>query len=114
MARFPMGDDGAEEGVGGDGGCVGDSYAAAGRVVDGQDIEVLNQGSSAPDVKGLEAEADGEDGLVEVVGVLDEEFIYVFPGWVGGGALWDGVLAVFVGVDVGWAAGEEHGLAGVN
>jgi hypothetical protein len=48
------------------------------------------------------------------VGVLDEEFIDVFPGGVRGGALRDGVLTVFVGVDVGWTAGEEDSLAGVN
>ena len=80
----------------------------------GMGCEVLDEGSAAPDVEGLGAEADGEEGFVEVVGVLDEEFVYVFAGGVGWGALGDGVLAVFVGVDVGSAAGEEDGLAGVD
>jgi hypothetical protein len=48
------------------------------------------------------------------VGVLDEKFVYVFPGVVGGRALGNGVLAVFVGIYVGWAAGEEDRLAGVD
>jgi hypothetical protein len=108
------GNDGSEEGIRSYGGSVGDGYAAASRVVDRQDAEVLDQGSSAPDVERLEAEADGEDGLIEVVGVLNEEFVDVFPGVVGGRALGDGVLAVFVGIDVGWAAGEEDRLAGVD
>ena len=60
------------------------------------------------------AEADGEDGLVEVVGVLEEEFVDVFAGGVGGIALGDGVVAVLLRVDVGGAAGEQDGLAGVD
>ena len=114
LLRGSGGDDGAEEGVGGDGGGVGDGDAAAGGVVDGEDAEVLYQGSAAPDVEELDAEADREDGLVEVVGVLNEEFIYVFAALVGGRALGNGVLAVFVWVDVRRAAGKEDGLAGVD
>ncbi len=111
---FVMRNDGSKEGVGGDGGGVGDGYGTASRVIYRHWDEMLDEGSSAPDVEGLGSEADGEDGFVEVVGVLDEEFVDVFPGGVGGGALGDGVLAVFVGVDVGRAAGEEDGLAGVD
>ena len=111
---FFGGNDGAEERFGGDGGGVGDGDGAAGGVVDGQGAEVLDEGSAAPDVEGLGAEADGEEGFVEVVGVLDEEFVDVLAGGVGGGALGDGVLAVLVRVDVGCAAGEEDALAGVD
>ena len=85
---------------------VGDGDGFAGGVVDGDGGEVLEEGAAAPDVEGLEAEADGEDGLVEVVGVLEEEFVDVFAGGVGGGALGDGVVAVFLRVDVGGGAGE--------
>jgi len=108
------GEDVAEEGFWGYGCGVGDGYAAAGGVVDGHRGQVLDEGSAAPDVEGLDAEADGKDRLVEVVGVLDEELVYVFAGVVGGGTLGDGVLAVLVGVDVGGAAGEEDRLAGVD
>lgn len=83
-------------------------------MVDRHRDEMLDEGSAAPDVEGLGAEADGEDGFVEVVGVLDEEFIDVFAGGVGGAALRDGVLAVFLGVYVGGTAGEEDALAGVD
>jgi hypothetical protein len=93
---------------------VGDGDFATGGVVDGKDGEVLDQGAAAPDVKDLDAEADGEDRFVEVVGVLEEELIDVFARGVGGGTLGDGVLAVLVGVDVGGAAGEENGLAGID
>jgi hypothetical protein len=108
------GEDVPEDGFGGYGRGVGDGYGASGGVVDGHGGEVLDEGSSAPDVEGLHAEADGEDGLVEVVGVLNEKLVDVFAGVVGGGALGDGVLPVLVGVDVGGAAGKEDGLAGVN
>ncbi len=104
----------AEERFGCDGRVVGDGDFAAGGVIDREWAEVLNEGATAPDVEELDAEADGEDGFVEVVGVLEEEFIDVFARVVGGGALGDGILAVFVGVDVGGAAGEEDGLAGVD
>jgi hypothetical protein len=73
---------------------------------------VLKQGSAAPDVEHLGAEADGEDGLAEVVSVLEEELVDVFAGGVGGVALLDGLLAVLLGVDVGGAAGEEDAVAG--
>ncbi len=114
IGGFFGGDDGAEEGVRGYGGGVGYGYGLSGGMVHGHGGEVLDKGSSAPDIEGLDTEADGEDGLVEVMGVLDEEFVDVFAGGIGGGALGDGFLAVLVGVDVGGAAGEEDGLAGVD
>src|SRR6266851_228845 len=114
LGGFVVRNDGAEEGVGGYGGGVGYGYGTASRVIYRHWHEMLDQGSSAPDVEGLDSEADGEDGFVEVVGVLNEEFVHILPGGVGGGALGDGILAVLVGVDVGGAAGEEDGLAGVD
>jgi hypothetical protein len=93
---------------------VGDGDFAAGGVVDGKDRQVLDKRAAAPDVEDLNTEADGEDGLVEVVGVLEEELIDVFAGAVAGGALGDGILTVLVGVDVGGTAGEENGLAGID
>jgi hypothetical protein len=104
----------AEERLGRGGCSVGDGDFAAGGVIDRENVEVLNQRAAAPDVEDLDAEADGEDGLVEVVRVLKEELIDVFAGVVGGGALGDGFLAVLVGIDVGGTAGEEDGLAGVD
>jgi hypothetical protein len=93
---------------------VGYGYGFARGVIYRHGSEVLDEGSAAPDVEGLEAEADGKNGLVEVVGILDEEFVDVFPGWIGGIALGDGILTVLVGVDVGGATGKEDGLAGVD
>jgi hypothetical protein len=114
LGRLFAGDKGAEERAGGDCGGVGDGDAAACGMVDREDGQILNQGSSAPDIERLKAETDGEERFIEVVGVLEEEFVYVFPGIVGRSALWDGFLAVFVRIDIGWASGEEDGLAGVD
>jgi hypothetical protein len=114
FGRLIWGDEGAKEGVGGNGRCVGDGNAAARGMVDREDAEVLDQSSTAPDVEELEAEADGQDGLVEVVGVLEEEFVDVFAGVIGRSALRKRILAVFVRVDVGGAAREEDGLTGVD
>ena len=108
------GEESAKEGFGCGGGGVGDGDLAAGGVIDGKDGEVLHQRAAAPDVEDLDAEADGEDRLVEIVRVLKEKLIDVFARGVGGGALGDGVLTVFVRVDVGGTAGEKNGLAGVD
>ena len=93
---------------------MGDRDFAASRVIDRQDGEVLDESASAPDVEDLNAEADGEDGLVKIVRVLEEEFVDVFTRRVSGGALGDWILTVFVRVHVGGTAWEENGLAGVD
>lgn len=81
-------------------------------MVDGHGCEVLDQGSAAPDVEHLGAEADGEDGLAHVVGVLEEKFVDVFSGGVGGIGLGVGFRSELLRVDVGSAAGKEDTLAG--
>jgi len=91
---------------------VGDGDSGAGGVVDGHGHEVLDQRSTAPDIEHLRAEADGEDGLMQVVRVLQEELVDVFPGGVGGIGFGLGELAVLLRVDVGGRAGEQDGLAG--
>src|SRR5277367_5917652 len=109
-----MGKEGAEHGVWGDCGTVGDGHAAACGVVYRKDGEILNESAAAPHIEELNAEADGEDWLVEVVGVLDEEFVNIFAEAVGWGALGDGLLAVFLWIDVCWTTGEEDSLAGID
>jgi hypothetical protein len=79
---------------------------AAGRVIDWKGREILNQGASTPNVQRLRSEADGEEGLVEVVGILDEELVNIFAGRIGRIALRNGVLTVFVRIDIGRRAGE--------
>lgn len=107
-------DDGSENGIRGDGGSVGDGDAATGGVVDRHGTEVLDESAASPDVKRLRSKADGQNGLVEVVSVLDEKFVYVFAGRVCGTALGDGLMAIFVRVYVGRAAGKQDRLAGVD
>jgi hypothetical protein len=105
---------GAQEGVRGDYDGVGYGYASSGGVVYGKDCEILHQGPPAPHIEELEAEADGEDGFIEVVGVLDEEFVDILPGVVGWRALGDCVLCVLLRIDIGGAAGEQDSLAGID
>jgi hypothetical protein len=111
---FGWNEDSPEERFGRDGGGVGDGNLAAGRVIHRERGEVLNQRAATPYVEDLDAEADGKDGLVEVVCVLEEKLINIFAGVVGRSALRNGILAVLLRVDVSRAAGEENGLAGVN
>src|ERR1035437_2151484 len=90
---------------------VGDGDGAAGLVVYGHRGEILQQGSAAPDVQHLGSEADGEDGFAHVVGILEEQFVDVLAREVGWRALFDGLLAILLGIDVGAAARQESSLA---
>jgi hypothetical protein len=114
LRSFFGGNDGAEKRIGWNGSGMGDGDATASGMVDGQDIEILHQCSSTPDIKRLEAEADGEDWFIEVVGVLDKELVHVFPSIIGRRAFRDRLLTVLMRVDVRWTAREENGLAGVD
>ncbi len=83
---FFRGDEGSEEGVGSDGGRMGDGDGGTGRVVDGEDAEVLMEGAAAPGIDGLETEADAEYGLAVSMGVFEEEDIGGFTGRIGSSA----------------------------
>jgi hypothetical protein len=94
---------------------VGFQDGALGRVIDeGSDLawDVLDEGAVEPGVEGLEALADGEDGLVEVEGVLEEELVDGGAGIVGWGGVGVGGFAVFLGIDVSGGAGQEDALDG--
>jgi hypothetical protein len=112
VVRCPLSvHDVGEEGIGGDGGWVGGDDGSAGCVVDRHGREVLDQGAAAPDVEHLGSETDGEDRFAHVVGVLEEEFVDVLAGQVGGIGFGLGFGAVFLRVYVGSGAGEEDSLA---
>lgn len=111
---FSGGSETAEDGFGGDGCGVGDGNGGSCGMIYGENGEVLQEGAAAPDVEDLDAEADGEDGFVEGMGVLEEELVYIFAGWISRGGRGIGVVAVLLGVYVGGGAGEENGLAGVD
>ena len=111
---FGRSENGPEERFRCDGGSVGDGDLAPGGVVDLEGVEILNQRATAPYIEDLDAEADGEDRLIEVVRVLEEKLIDVFARVVGGRALGDGVLTILLRVHIGGAAGEEDCLAGVD
>jgi hypothetical protein len=108
------GDKSAEEGVWGNRGGVSDGDTAASGMVYGEESQVLDQRAATPDIEELDSEADGEDWLIEVVGVLDEKLIHIFAKAISGGALGDRFLPVLVRVHVGRATGQQHSLAGVD
>jgi len=114
LRGFFRGEKCAEKGFRGDCSRVGDRDFAACGVIDEKRAKVLYERASAPGIEDLGSKADSEERLVEVVGVLEEEFVDVFAGGVGWGALGDGVVAVLVRVDVGGTAGKENGVAGVD
>src|SRR5580698_3231654 len=65
-------------GAGGDGDGMSLCHSAAGTVIDrcaNLARDVLDQSAAAPDVQRLRALADGEDGLVQVKGILDQQLV---------------------------------------
>ena len=104
----------AEKRFGGHGCVVGDGDAFSSGVIHRDRAQVLHQRAAAPGVENLDTKADGEERLVEVVRVLKEKLVDVLAGGVGWGAFGDGVVAVFVRVDVRGTAGEKDGLTGVD
>jgi hypothetical protein len=109
---FFRGEEGGKEAFGGDEDGVGDGDAAAGFVVDGERCEVLEERTAGPDVEGLEAEADGKNGLAGGSGVVEEEVVGGLARGVGAGGGGVAGLAVEGGVNVGGTAGEENAVAG--
>jgi hypothetical protein len=81
----------------------------AGAVIDGG-LQVLNQGAVAPYIQRLGAVADGEDGLLEVEGVLEEELVNGSAGGVRLAALRDWIFAKSLWVHIVKAAGEQNSL----
>jgi hypothetical protein len=73
-------------------------------------LYVLNQGAVAPDIEGLGAVADGEDGLLEVEGVLKQDFIDSGTSWVGWAALRNWIFAKSSWVDIETTAGQQDAL----
>ena len=73
-------------------------------------FEVLDERAVAPDVERLRAVADGEDGLVQVEGVLQQELIDGGAAGIGGAALGDAGLAKPLRINVKAAAGEQNAV----
>lgn len=111
---FFGGEDACQEGSGGYRRRMGDSHGLSGGVVYRHRSEMLYESAAAPYVEGLNAEADGEDRFIEVVGVLDKELINILTRRIGRGAFGNGVLPVLLRIYIGGTAGEEDGLAGID
>jgi len=71
---------------------------------------MLDESPVAPDIQGLCAVADGEDGLVQAECILEEELVDGCPAGVGLAALGDAIFAISLWVDVIAAAGEQYSL----
>jgi hypothetical protein len=104
----------ADDGVGDYDRSMGYGNVAASGVVYRDRIQVLNQGSPTPDVQGLRSEADGEQGLIEVVSVLDEKLIDVFTSRIGRVALGNGFMPELLRVYVCRRSRKKNALAGVD
>jgi hypothetical protein len=83
----------------------------AGAVID-RCCQVLNQRAIPPDVEALQTGADGEDGLVEAKGVLQQELVYGGARRVSGATFGDTGFAVSLRVNVVATARKQDPLNG--
>src|SRR5215471_15125906 len=72
-------------------------------------LDVLDERSTAVDIQRLQPVTDSQDGLAAVVGVLQEKFVGCVPLDIGSGGfgMWLGL--VLPRINIGTAAGKEHG-----
>jgi hypothetical protein len=73
-------------------------------------LQILDQGTIAPHVDGLGAGADAQNWLVEVEGVLQEQFVYGGAAWVRLTALGNWIFAISLWVNVVTAAGQQYAM----
>jgi hypothetical protein len=73
-------------------------------------LQILNQRPIQPDIQILHAVADGENGLVEVEGVLEQELVNGGSGRVGLTTFWNSIFSVSLWIDIKLAAGQENTL----
>ena len=75
-------------------------------------FQVLHQRAAAPDIERLEAIADSEQGLIQIRSILQQQLVDGFARRVGGGAIRVGFFAVFLRINIGGAAWQQHAFAG--
>jgi hypothetical protein len=73
--------------------------------------DVLDERSAAENVETLQSVADAEDGLAQAVGIFEEEVVDGVAAGVGSGSVRRAGGAEARRIDVGLAAGQEHGIA---
>ena len=82
---------------------------AAGTVIHAG-LEILHELAVPPDIHGLGAVADSQDGLAKIEGVLEEKFVHRGSGGVGLAAFWNPLFSITLWVHVESAAGEQNAL----
>ena len=106
--------DSAKRGIWCDGYAVGNRHSAPCGMIHRDRHQVLHKSSPTPDIQGLSAETDAEDGFVKTVCILKEKLIHILPGRIGGSTLRNSILAVLLRIDVGRASGEQNALTGID
>src|SRR5664279_4446155 len=67
-----------------------------------------------PHVQRLQPVTDAEDWLAHVVGILQQQLIGVIAKGVGGRGIMMPLGAIFLGIDIGGAAGQKYAIAALN
>jgi hypothetical protein len=66
--------------------------------------QVLSQRTALPDIEGLRPITDAKQGFMQVESILQEQFIYSFPGCIRRRTFGKRLLTVLLRVHIGWAA----------
>ena len=73
-------------------------------------LKVLNQRAIAPDIERLSAVADGQNGLLKVECILQQELIDARAGWIGLTALRNSILAKSLRINIKSTTRQENPL----
>src|ERR1035438_6579789 len=76
--------------------------------------QFLVERACPPHVERLQPVADAENRLAHVVGILQQQLIGVIAKRVGGRGLRMPLGAIFLGIDIGGAAGQKYAIAALN
>jgi len=82
----------------------------AARLMIHRSLQVLDQGAVAPDVERLRAVADGENGLLEIECILQQELVDGRAAGVGLATLWDRIFAKSLRVHIEAASRQQDAL----
>ena len=93
---------------------VGKFDFASGFMVDARVLDVLYQGPCAPHIERLQAIADSQDGLVQVVCILQQELVNIIASWIGGRRPGVAFGPKLLRIDICRAPWKQHAFAARN
>ena len=74
----------------------------------GMMVKSLDKGPAAPHIEHLGAETNSKDRFIEIMSILNQEFVDIFACRIGGRGGFKRILAVLLGVHICWGCQVEE------